>query len=700
MWIERAAEGEVRAHLAKRTQLVTVHGLGGMGASTIVARALVGHDFVRWDLGALAPAQLRLRARALRRGTETIVWLDQAHHALPPRVLDDLRERSPGPIVIAGRTPTNRPDESCVPVPRLEDEDVRTLLHAELARLGVRETEADLASLVDFVDGWPLAIGEVAKLARLGSTSAVLARGLGPRRNSGSACRTVVATAVRALDAKARDLLAVLSFARAPIPIETLRAHGATDRALTTLLARGLLMRLEDRARVPRGVASSILANLDPAPSEQARRRYARIVLTLGEEACARHRRDPISANAELAEIRGDLLALSCDDAPRTAVRAALALEPLLTGLLHRSEVLSLFERARRAAARLDGAIRATIALALARTLITRADHESAEQILAEPRLFEATARARAYRALYLGHVAVWRNDLAVATRWFDQIDVALSPEIEEDTLVQRMHVALRVPDLAETARLARIAAALATSRPSPRLGALAQHFLGEARLREGQAHEAARLLESARLEMHRCGDHVTALYCSVRLVEALRAAGDDARADYEAQAAHASATRGGEMAFELVVLGAADGESVPWERVAELAWRVQIPLLRAQAERWMAARPARPPGPRLLLDRRTQTATLGGRRVCLATRPTLWRALVALATARSEQSALSGEAVFAAAWPGERAEATSRKKRVQTAVWSLRKVLLGEHLETCGQGYFLRQSVRIEEAG
>lgn len=708
--IERAVEADVRESLARAAThglvLTVVHGLGGMGASTIVARALVGQPFVRWDLAQLGKAELARRAheepasgreRERERG---VLWLDQAHEAIAKPVLASLLSRWRGPVVVAGRLPTGHPDERCVPVPPLERTVVRTLLEAELARFGLRETEEARAALVEAIDGWPLAIGETAALTRFAGPQAVLTRGLGSLGGAASPCRTVIEGALGTLGAAPRALLTMLSFARTPLEAAAVCSSTRDQAALGPLVQRGLVRRMGDALVVPRSVATIAHALAEPAAMARARAAYGGLVLRLGEDARARSRRDPVGAGRELATLRGDLLALSCDEAPRTAVRAALALEPLLTGLLHRGEVLALFDRARQAATRLDAETRAKVALALARTLITRAEHESAERILEDPEPFAITGHARAYRAIYLGHIALWRNELAVARRWLEQVDESVAPEVEEDTLVQRLHLALRENDPTETARLVRIATAFAESRPSPRLGALARYFLGEARVLEGQAAEAVRLLESARFELHVCGDHVTALFVSVRLVEALRAAGEDARADHEASAVHAAATRGGEMAFELVVLGAADGESVPWERVAELAWRVQIPLLRAQAERWMAARPARPPGPRLLLEGATQTATLGGRRLSFATRPTLWRALVALSNARDEPAALSGEALFAAAWPGERAEATSRKKRVQTAVWSLRKLLLGEHLETAPHGYFLAREVRVEHTG
>lgn len=698
--VDRSIEGDVRASLTRADGLTVVHGLGGMGASTIVARALGETAFVRWDLGGPGLAKLPRRAQAEAARGPRVLWLDQAHAPIAPAALTSLRARWPGPIVIAGRLPTGRADERCFPVPPLERERVRALLEAELGRLGSQESEEAYASLVDAIDGWPLAIAETATRVRAVGPQVVLATGIVSPGGPTSPCREVVADAWDALGRAARDLLATLSFARTPLPIGAVCPSPRTEAALADLVRRGLVRRVGDRVIVPRSIATRVPALVDAASATRAGRTYGELVLRLGEDARDRSRRDPVGTSAELAALRGDLLALSCDEVPRTAVRAALALEPLLTGLLLRGEVLAMFERARRAALQLDEGTRAKVALALARTLITRAEHESAERILQHPADFAESAYARSYRAIYLGHIALWRNELTVAKTWLAQVDETVAPEVEEDTLVQRLHLSLRENDPVETARLVRIAMAIAEGRPSPRLGALAQYFLAEARLLEGNAREAVRLFEGARFAIHVCGDHVGALFLSVRLVEALRAAGDDVRADHEAQSTHASATRGGELAFELVVLGAADGERVPWERVAELAWRVQIPLLRAQAERWMAARPPRPPGPRLLLEGATKTATLGGRRLSFATRPTLWRALLALANAHDEPAALAGEALFAAAWPGERAEAISRKKRVQTAIWSLRKLLLGEHLETSARGYFLARDLRVERLG
>lgn len=63
---------------------------------------------------------------------------------------------------------------------------------------------------------------------------------------------------------------------------------------------------------------------------------------------------------------------------------------------------------------------------------------------------------------------------------------------------------------------------------------------------------------------------------------------------------------------------------------------------------------------------------------------------------AHASASAVSVSALFRAGWPGERADAASQKKRVQTALWTLRKQGLDAVLRTVPEGYAIAPDVRI----
>jgi hypothetical protein len=257
--------------------------------------------------------------------------------------------------------------------------------------------------------------------------------------------------------------------------------------------------------------------------------------------------------------------------------------------------------------------------------------------------------------------------------------------------------VAFQAGDLDQAERLCRVCAELAAARPSPRVVALVRRFSAEVMIRRGAPERAVPLLRRTRDELALHGDHAGAIFTASRVVEALRAAGEHETAEEEAQTARLAAARAGEGTLEVTVLGT---DGVSRARVADLVWRVQIPALREQAERWLTERPDEREAIVLRIDRATATATIGDRSICLARRATLWRVLDALVEAHDRVGACSCESLFRVGWSGERAEPASQKKRVQTAVWTLRRDLLGAVLATRPEGYALSPDVRIERVG
>jgi hypothetical protein len=56
----------------------------------------------------------------------------------------------------------------------------------------------------------------------------------------------------------------------------------------------------------------------------------------------------------------------------------------------------------------------------------------------------------------------------------------------------------------------------------------------------------------------------------------------------------------------------------------------------------------------------------------------------------------LTVEPLFEAGWPGESIRYESRVKRVHTAIWTLRKMGLGDALRTIDKGYCIDPSVQM----
>lgn len=694
MWIERSADAQLRALLDARKRLITVHGLGGSGASSLVARELEGREALRIDLtDAFDRATRRRLLVATLQRSHAYLWLDQVPVSFRAQELEPLLSVRKACVVLSARRPVGLPNEHLVTLPLLDSSGTMTLLQAELERLGGQATTAQLEGLATLCGGWPIAVTPLAAAVRTLGADTVLSRALVPLdREAGRACREVLEASWHELSAKARITLASLSFSQSSTHPRSLLSC-VTE--LEALGEAGLVLHSKGRVCVPQPVARFARDALTPALRARARRTYQRFILEESERARAAYRTSPVESAQTLSQLRGDLLGLSYGEDRRAAVQAALALEPLLVGHLDRKEVLGLFERACTAAESLGATARADTTLSVVRSLIARGDHESAEELLLDARRLR-TRKARAYRLLYLAHIRAWRDELDEATELLDQVDTHTSSDLTEDLLIQRMFVAHKRGDLQATERLARQGKAIATTRPSPRLGAIARRYVAEVRLRRGRAERAAELLEQARDELRQYGDQAGALFLTSRLVEALRAAGKSARAALEAKGAAAAAAQMGEATLELTVLNMLEDASRPYARVAELSWRVQLPFLREQAEQWLRARSATQTTS-LLLDEQTQTVELSGKSLCLVRRPTLWQGLVTLAKAHLEGKPLSQAALFAAVWPDEKADARSKKQRVQTLIWSLRRLVLGKTLLTSAHGYSLSPELRIE---
>lgn len=566
--------------------------------------------------------------------------------------------------------------------------DTLELVLNECRRLG--QVPSDLDATMHLADGWPMLARALAFHARVVGTSPS-GRALA---DLAPECVTVLGAMWRQLPVRARARLLLLSCAA-----EGIAADDAGDTpTLGVLVDRGLVVIGNGRARTRRFVAVWAAEHAPSGPMALARRKFAARVLTSAEHASSRHRAAPIEALAALDAAWPDLRSIALHGAPPDALRAALALEPLIRGRLERDDAMAIWDRARSLPA--TRAVSSRVALGLARTLLGRGDHESAETILEGLRV-HGPATARAFAHVYLGHIQAWRGALELARADLHEVERALTgplarsseaEAIRQDLWVQQMFVAHQAHLSDEVERLARRAVEHARRTPAPRLGAIARRFTAEALLRRGAAARAVPLFARSRDELAAQGEAAGANFTTSRLVEALRAAGEHARAEEEAERAARAAARADEATLEMALVDA--GHSAR-QRVVEVAWRAQIPAIRRRAEAWLE-RQAPTPAPSVLrLDPQTCTASLSGKTMALARRPTLWRLLLAL-TDRRHGVALSSDALFEAGWPRDRARQASRRQRVQTAIWTLRRSLLGDALTTTAAGYALESELGV----
>ena len=668
---------------------MVVHGLAGMGASRAVAEAIPS-ETPRVDLrGATRPPAIRQRFReALRlghrlsdglRSRSGLIWLDDAHapEALA-RVLEPLLEHSVR-WVIAARGPVLAEHGAQLAVEPLDPAETRALLEGELDRLDARTTTEAREALARSADGWPLALRVLAVEAR--------ARG-------GAAAAADVAGGI--LPAPIRD---ALEGARASLSPEARRWHGplallgpevvaerASGDAMAELIARGLAVPSD---RGPRPVAPLLALGL---AGDAERDLATAIALDHAERALAGRARDPEAALRELRRVEPVLVSLLDRAAVETSIRATLFLAPLWVGSVGRRPVVERLRRARAAADELGSDRLPELTLELARAWIGRGEHESAGHLLEHATELMDTPVHRARRLTWLAHIAAWRGDLAEASAALDEASAEAGGEVAimAEILVQRALVALRGDDPDQAGALARQAAAIAERAPLPRTAEVARSVLGEVALVAGDAVGAAALFERAQATLEAQGDEVGALYLSARLAHALRAAGETGRAERVAGDAKRTAEHAREIAL---AFAAAEAAGAHPELPGALGWRLQIEPVRARARAWVTAAAS---SPVLVLESGSRTATLGDRSLSLARRPGLWAVLTALADAHDTGDTLDSEALFHAGWSGQQLPERSLKKRVQTAVWTLRRGLLGDALRFEGGRYGLTTGLTL----
>lgn len=708
MRLARPEDDSLLALLRSDVAVVSVVSAIGGGATSLVAHALATLGF--GSLRALDAERLPTEPHG------RLVWIDRgtapgSHAARLARTIERWRRRAPHVrVVLSARSTTGRDDEAVVTLGGWSAADIRTLLAHEVARLGHRSGESSdqlIDDLVEAIDGCPRLVRSVALRVRALGLRAV--RGERSVLLGDEVFARELGAIHHALPAGARRLLAELAPFERPVPLEVWIDGEHRRAALAgTLIEAGLVVREEHEAvdtvrlrHFARGLVLEPQRRTTSRTTSRTHSRTERALLAACERHAQRHREDPWTARTFYQRHGVELSALALRSRGHGAVRIIVALEPWLSTSLDRPRVHALWNHAAAEARRTPRTLRAAVALGRARTAIARGEHEAARALLDRAAALDDDTATRAQTATYRGHLAAWRGEHDAARVCLDEAAHLLErapvdstsedgdrrlADAADDLRLQELFLAFRTSRLDDLEALARSAAARATSRPAPRLGAIARRYVAERALVDGRADVAATLFRATRDELASIGDQAGALYVTSRLVEALTAGGAHAEADEEAERARRVAAEAREDSLELAFLHAAGARA---SRVSDLAWRAQIPEVAERASAWLAGQTAGD-APTLALDALRHVATLAEQRVDFTTRLTLWRLLMALADAHATDAELTTELAFAAAWPATAIDRRSQQKRLQTAVWTLRRELLGAHLVTTSRGYRL----------
>ncbi|MFK7985000.1 MAG: hypothetical protein AB8I08_03140 [Sandaracinaceae bacterium] len=191
-------------------------------------------------------------------------------------------------------------------------------------------------------------------------------------------------------------------------------------------------------------------------------------------------------------------------------------------------------------------------------------------------------------------------------------------------------------------------------------------------------------------------GDEMGATYCQARYARALGREGQRDKAAHVSERAWQraaglpSVTVRGLAALACVEAGLASHEML--QGALRAAANAESPDLARDAAAALTPSPAAP-----IVGLGPTDARLDGAPIRLAGQGPPWRLLVHLCHLPAG-SIVSLEELFEVGWPGQRIRAASQRKRVHTAVWTLRRAGLRGVLETVGRDrYRLRARVIVE---
>ncbi|MEZ4248292.1 MAG: hypothetical protein R3B99_08650 [Polyangiales bacterium] len=656
-FVGRASE---RAELARRLEpgaLVTVLGPPGVGKSRLVEGGLrvalrgVNDDVGFWetlaravDVAPCADSVAAVVGALATRGDDALI-LDDADE-VPPTCIATLGALVEIPRVVTSRRRLGLADEQVIELAPLDEADGVALLDAWLTNLrGRPANDAErpwLVSIVQRLDGLPLAIELAAARARVMSVAALARRldegldALSAPRDRSRGLDAALETTWHSLGGAERSVLAQLTVFAGSFDVDAAEAVVRVDAttvldALQELRDRSLLVQGEDgRLRVLHVLRRFARERSDEGLVREAERRHA-------EHFARRLVGDEDERLGELDDLLLAIDRLRTRHAPRSdeaeaALRGLLALCPLL---LVRGPLGALAGR-------------------LEPVLTTSARSGADLGLLARAGAMAARVHAR------VGDVASATKALAHAR--LVAAKVAADARVGHEVAIAGVEVALATGD-----------------DPSPWVASLADE--GEGAWAAARAFAAigarAQALDAARRA--RSGDRVTALAAAVWLAgrgEPIAVA--PLRDEANALDDRASWAR----------LLALDPSGLPEAKA--LAERLgDVVLVRELAQK------ARPVSRRLLrVATDGASFTLDGLHVDLRTRRALRLLLVALAQA---DGPLAWDALLAAGWPGERVGAEAAMQRVRVAISTLRKLGLADALETVEGGYRISGEVVVE---
>ncbi|MCA9617608.1 MAG: hypothetical protein KC731_01215 [Myxococcales bacterium] len=564
-----------------------------------------------------------------------------------------------------------------------------TLLALREARSAPALSAAELEPLLDWAGGLRAGVALAAAASALWSAEEVAARyAVEPAvvleldEAGGRLARAVARAWAAASDRE--GLARICAFETAVTP----ELVGLAPRRLEAMRAAGWLHRVEGGLRVAEPLRHLLRGQLTDAERAAADRAHAEHVAAAIP-----------SREAELAAV---LARRSGDVEPRLQRQAALR---LVEGRRFDAEAPP--PQALRMVAgaqELEG----RLALAMALRFIDAGAFEDARVWLRRAHETATSVEERARALIYEGHLCIWQGELDAAGRALDE--VAGLPDLERDhprhhadLLTQRAFLVLRSGEDPTVALdgAARYAATAGVARAT----AIVQTLRGRAALRaSGSDVEALDLAESwfhrARLAFAEQGDVRAVAIVEAFVVATLRRRGDLAAARALAERALSRARDLASEAHELILLLEllllGDDHPERRRRMGELAARSQIRVLRRLAEEALA-----PSGPELTLDPRGDKALLAGRAIDLSRHEAPRRLLATLSARGLDEPALrTARALFQAGWPGQAIGHRSQLKRVQTAIWTLRKMGFGEVIEGDAEGYRLRARLRWRKLG
>lgn len=593
--------------------------------------------------------------------------------------------------------------------------------------------------LVVLLDGIPLAVELAAARARQLGVEELISRG--PRRldlllstpaksQPHKSLRDTIAWSWELCSAKQRRVAEGCSVFRGgfrPSDLEGALDEPATLDILGELQDQSFLISLgpthpggEPRFRLYEPIADFLDLELDSGRRRHLELGHAQRFATRGADSPRQFFSGKVVASDWLRSEEGNLevaFERCASDEPLLAAQVAVPLAVLYctSGLYphNRARLLRARECADRAG---DTELSTLLQVLLARAAGQRGLFEEA-WLQAEPRrpLGEGGAWQSALEAQLLeqrGHVLGWRGEVDEALQLLDAADALAGPAALE---AQRVSFALQRAAAQFHAEKEGAEEQLQQCRRrivalgAPRLEAAVLLLLGRCRYREGDAPGAAELLQQSLDRLRPVGDDLSALVTTAELAAALRTSGEVEEAlDVLEPALGEIRTRAfpaaelmleAERGWCLLKLGrGAELSNLP-SKLRGLLPLCEVARARETAEELVQALRAEPPAPGLVVEAASRWFEIGGQRVDLTRRRGVRLILDALAAHRESgsETPMSVQQLFAVGWPGSSIRESSMRKRVYTAIWTLRSLGLEETLLTRGDGYVLDPEVALE---